>query len=202
MGSRKIIYIFDPDGPTYATGASFRRIRFQRERTMTTSFTCSTGLGDKLVPLLLPGMFWLLFVWLQRELCVTDDDKWHKSTARSHPITCTVSTRKKDVWAGPFGEETPHPFAAQKLIVKLLSYALHIWNLFFFFFFKSICSTFCTVHLSLLTDTQEPAGPYPRLFTCSSFICALNIFINLTANANQASLDNRLSVAVCPSLFI
>lgn len=37
---------------------------------MTTSFTCSTGLGDKLVPLLLPGLFWLMFVRLQKELCV------------------------------------------------------------------------------------------------------------------------------------
>lgn len=34
---------------------------------MTTSFTCSTGLGDKLLPLLLPGMFWRLFVRLRRE---------------------------------------------------------------------------------------------------------------------------------------
>lgn len=55
----------------------FRPIRLQHKWMMTTSFTCSTGLGDKLMPLLLPGMFWLLFVRLQRELCVTDDDEWH-----------------------------------------------------------------------------------------------------------------------------
>lgn len=50
------------------------------------------------MPLLLPGMFWLLFV--ERELCLTDDDKWHKSTTRSNPITCTVSSRKRGVCVG------------------------------------------------------------------------------------------------------
>lgn len=39
----------------------FRPIRSQHKWMMTTSFTCSTGLGDKLMPLLLPGMFWRLF---------------------------------------------------------------------------------------------------------------------------------------------
>lgn len=45
-------------------------IRLQHKWKMTTSFTCSTGLGDKLVPLLLPGMFCLLFGRFRRESCV------------------------------------------------------------------------------------------------------------------------------------
>lgn len=40
----------------------FRPIRLQHNWMMTTSFTCSTGLGDKLLPLLLPGVYGLLFV--------------------------------------------------------------------------------------------------------------------------------------------
>lgn len=55
----------------------FRPIRLQHNWVMTTSFTCSTGLGDKLMPPLLPGMFRLLFARLrsegdgERESCVS-----------------------------------------------------------------------------------------------------------------------------------
>lgn len=65
---------------------------------MTTSFTCSTGLGDKPVPLLLPRMFWLLFVWLHRELCAADDGEWDWSTARSRPSTFTGSRGRPDAF--------------------------------------------------------------------------------------------------------
>lgn len=43
----------------------FRPIRLQHNWVMTTSFTCSTGLGDKLMPPLLPEMFRLLFARLR-----------------------------------------------------------------------------------------------------------------------------------------
>lgn len=55
----------------------FRPIRLQHNWMMTTSFTCSTGLGDKLMPPLLPGMFRLLFARIrserdgERESCVS-----------------------------------------------------------------------------------------------------------------------------------
>lgn len=58
----------------------FRPIRLQHRRMMTTSFTCSSGLGDKLMPPLLPGMFWLLFARLQRELCV----RWWRVALKHH----------------------------------------------------------------------------------------------------------------------
>lgn len=80
------------------------------------------------MPLLLPGMFWLLFV--ERELCLTDDDKWHKSTTRSNPITCTVSSRKRGVCVLAFWRRDGPSLISQKPIVKLLTYALHSWNLF------------------------------------------------------------------------
>lgn len=61
----------------FACGGLFRPIRLQHNWLMTTSFTCSTGLGDKLMPPLLPGMFRLLFARIrserdgERESCVS-----------------------------------------------------------------------------------------------------------------------------------
>lgn len=154
-------------GP-FACGGLFRPIRLQHKWMMTTSFTCSTGLGDKLVPPLLPGMF-------RAAVCTTPEravcHRWWRVALKRreepshHRYSRAAGGRGENMWTVAFSEgfvkteEVVYPSSRKTLKVKLpflwICWAL-FWKVscvFFFFSFSTLWTTFFFVVVEILLRT-------------------------------------------------
>lgn len=138
---------------------------------MTTSFTCSTGLGDKLVPLLLPGMFWLLFERLQKELCVLQTVTCGiKAQRGAVPSPVQSAVGEKDVCGGLLGvfdktEEMVHTFPVHKPTHKVVWAAS----------FLNILTSDLESELSITRWTFSTLSKYILLKSSSRQMCAMQI---------------------------